>query len=395
MTHRKIVHIDLDAFYCAVEQLRDPSLSGKAFAVGGKPDQRGVVSSCSYAARMYGVRSAMPTARAVQLCPQLIIIRGHYRSYSSYSRQVMGLLHNYSSQVEQISIDEAFLDVTENPESRGSIARAIQTTVNGELDLPCSLGVSTNKLVAKIATNVGKAAIHTRGSPNAIQIVPPGEEAAFLAPLPVEMLWGVGPKTAEQLANLNVQKIGEIAGIPESTLIEHFGKLGYSLYRRSQGIDNRDIVTSHIAKSISKETTFTRDIKDEEKLMKHLERLSERVCKRLQKQHLAGTTVKLKMRWSDFTTLTRQTTTEQPTNHSEDVFTEATKLFNENWSPGKPVRLLGVGVSGLGPPIRQLSLWESDSVLSRLEKEKQLRQAMLSLREKFGDRIIYWGTEQE
>ena len=395
MTHRKIVHIDLDAFFCAVEELRNTSLRGKAFAVGGKPDQRGVVSSCSYAARMYGVRSAMPTARAIQLCPQLIIIRGQYRLYASNSRQVMELLHNYSSLVEQISIDEAFLDVTENPESRGSIARAIQTTVNEELDLPCSLGISTNKLVAKIATDVGKAAIQTRGSPNAIQIVPPGEEAAFLAPLPVEMLWGVGPKNAAQLANINVHKIGDIVGFPESTLVEHFGKFGHSLYRRARGIDNREIVTTHIAKSISKETTFTRDIKDEAKLIKHLERLSERVCKRLQKQHLAGTTVKLKLRWADFTTFTRQTTTEQPTNHSEDVFTEAKKLFIENWPPGKPVRLLGVGVSGLGPPIRQLSLWESDSVLSRLEKERQLRQALLSLKEKFGDHIIYWGTEQE
>jgi DNA polymerase-4 len=395
MTHRKIIHVDLDAFYCAVEELRDPSLAGKAFAVGGKPDQRGVVSSCSYAARMYGVRSAMPTAKAVQLCPQLQLIRGHYRLYSRNSRQVMALLHIYSSLVEQISIDEAFLDVTENPESRGSIARAIQSSVNEELNLPCSLGVSTNKLVAKIATDVGKAAVQTRAYPNAIQIVPPGEEAAFLAPLPVEMLWGVGPKTAAQLASMNVHKIGDIVGIPEKSFTERFGKIGHSLYRRSQGIDNRDIVTTHIAKSISKETTFTRDIKEETKIINHLEILSERVSKRLQKQHLAGTTVKIKLRWADFTTLTRQTTTEQPTNQSEDIFNNAKTLFYENWSPEKSVRLLGVGVSGLGPPIRQLSLWESDSVITRLERDRKLRTAMLSLRDKFGDRIIYWGTELE
>jgi DNA polymerase-4 len=395
MTRRKIIHVDLDAFYCAVEELRDPTLVGKAFAVGGKPNQRGVVSSCSYAARMYGVRSAMPTAKAIQLCPQLQLIRGHYRLYARNSRQVMALLHNYSHLVEQISIDEAFLDVTNNPESRGSIAHAIQSNVNEELHLPCSLGVSTNKLVAKIATDVGKAVVQTNVSPNAIQIVPPGEEAAFLAPLPVEMLWGVGPKTAAQLANMNVLKIGDISGIPERTLVERFGKIGHSLYRRSQGIDNRDIVTTHIAKSISKETTFAHDLKDESKLIKHLEKLSERVCRRLQKQHLAGTTVKLKLRWADFTTLSRQTTTEQPTNQFEDVFNFSKNLFYENWLPEKPVRLLGVGVSGLGPPIRQLSLWESESVLSRLEKERKLRLAMFSLREKFGDRIIYWGAEQE
>jgi DNA polymerase-4 len=395
MTLCKIVHIDLDAFYCAVEELQDPSLKGKPFAVGGRADQRGVISSCSYAARQYGVRSAMPTARALKLCPDLITLRGNYRLYTKYSRQVMSLLKNYTHLIEQISIDEAFLDVTDIPDSRENIAYKIRNSVNKALNLPCSLGVSTNKLIAKIATDVGKASAQTPGSPNAIQIVPPGEEAAFIAPLPVEMLWGVGPKTAAQLANMQVYKIYELRGIPESVLVDHFGKFGHSLYRRSRGIDNREIVTSHISKSISNETTFSRDINDESKLIEHLERLSDRVSKRLQKQRLAGTTIKLKLRWSDFTTFTRQTTIEQPTNQSEEIFTQAKQLLLINWSPVKPVRLLGVGVSGLGPPIRQLSLWENDSVIYQLEKEKQLRQTLSYLRGKYGDRVIFWGTDQE
>jgi DNA polymerase-4 len=395
MTFRKIIHIDLDAFYCAVEELRDPSLKGKPFAVGGRPDQRGVISSCSYAARIHGVRSAMPSVKAVKLCPDLIIMRGHHRLYSKYSRQVISLLHNYTSLIEQISIDEAFLDVTESREARETIARTIRDAVNENLNLPCSLGVSTNKLLAKIATDFGKAAAKTKGSPNAIQIVPPGEEATFLAPLPVRMLWGVGPKTAARLKKMGIREIGEIVSVPESTLVEHFGKLGHSLYRRARGIDNREIITSHIAKSISNETTFTRDIDDVSKLLEHLERLSERVSKRLQKQQLAGTTIKLKIRLHNFTTFTRQTTTDQPTNQSEDVFAKAKQLFISNWQPGKPVRLLGVGVSGLGPPIQQLSLWESDSVISRLERDRELKKVLASLRDKFGDRIIYWGTEQE
>lgn len=395
MAFRNIIHIDLDAFYCAVEELQDPSLQGKPFAVGGRADQRGVISSCSYAARIFGVRSAMPTVRALKLCPELITLRGNYRLYTKYSRQVMSLLKKYTSLIEQISIDEAFLDVTNLPDSRENVANKIQRSVNEELSLPCSLGVSTNKLIAKIATDVGKASAHTISSPNAIQIVPPGEEAAFIAPLPVEMLWGVGPKTAAQLANMQVYTIGGIRDIPEKVLVEHFGKFGYSLYRRSRGIDNRDIVTTHVSKSISNETTFSRDIYDETKLIKQLEKLSDRVSKRLQKQHLAGTTIKLKLRWSDFTTFTRQITIKQPTNESEEIFTEVKQLLISNWPPGRPVRLLGVGVSGLGPPIRQLSLWENDAVISRLEKEKRLQQALFSLRGKFGDNVIIWGTDQE
>jgi len=395
MTYRKIIHIDLDAFYCAVEELSNPSLRTKPFVVGGRPDQRGVVSSCSYAARKFGIRSAMPTARAVQLCPDLIIIRGNHRSYSQYSQQVMTLLRSFTTQVEQISIDEAFLDVSEIPDSSENIARRIQELINSESKLPCSLGVSTNKLVAKVATDVGKAANTSKGSPNAIQIVPPGKEAEFLAPLPVEMLWGVGPKTAIQLSELNIFLIGDITNFPETYLVEKFGKFGHALYYRSRGIDNRDIITSHITKSVSCETTFSQDISDEDTLLSQLKYLANRVSKRLQKQRLSGLTVKIKLRWSDFSTFSRQTTLKQPTNQLDPIYEAAKYLFKSNWVKGKPVRLLGVGVSRLCPPIKQLSLWESSSLVSQLNKEKQLRIALSHLHEKFGENIIHWGTTQE
>ncbi len=197
---RRIIHLDLDAFYCAVEEQRDPSLIGKPFAVGGQPDQRGVVSSCSYAARAHGVRSAMPMRTALNLCPELLIVSSHFSAYRAASQQVMKRLRSLTPLVEQISIDEAFLEVTDLPDPVKEIAHRLQDGIRGDLNLPCSLGIATNKLVAKIATDVGKMAVKKGVSPNAITIVPPGEEAAFLAPLPVRMLWGVGPKTAEKLA---------------------------------------------------------------------------------------------------------------------------------------------------------------------------------------------------
>ena len=212
-TPRKILHLDLDAFFCAVEELRDPTLKQKPFAVGGSPEGRGVVASCSYAARQFGVRSAMPMSEAVRCCPNLIIVGNARGEYSRMSGRVMAYLHDMSPLVEQISIDEAFLDVSDLPDEAEILARRLQSTICTELDLPCSLGVATNKLVAKIANDVGKVRVRSGDYPNAITVVPPGEEAAFLAPLPVRALWGVGPKTAERLAAWGMNTIGDIAAL--------------------------------------------------------------------------------------------------------------------------------------------------------------------------------------
>ncbi|MGB5052369.1 MAG: DNA polymerase IV, partial [Caldilineaceae bacterium] len=236
---RKILHFDLDAFFCAVEEQHNPALVGLAFAVGGRPEQRGVVASCSYPARMLGVHSAMPMSQALRLCPHLVIVDSRMGNYGQVSRQVMALLHDLTPLVEQLSIDEAFLDVSSRPQPAFSLAQGLQRRVQEELGLPSSLGAATNKLVAKIATDVGKASVRSGSYPRSIQVVPPGEEAAFLAPLPVDALWGVGPKTAEKLTALGIHSIGDIARWPAADLARRFGKNGADLHRRAQGLDTR------------------------------------------------------------------------------------------------------------------------------------------------------------
>jgi len=387
---RKILHLDLDAFFCAVEEQRDPSLRGQPFAVGGQPDQRGVVASCSYAARRYGIHSAMPMARAVRLCPRLVIVPSRYAAYQAASKKVMAILHNLTPLVEQLSIDEAFLDVTELPQPAESVARQIQARIRKALSLPCSLGVASNKLVAKIANNVGKASAKPAqdGTPNAITVVSPGNEAAFLAPLPVKELWGVGPKTAERLQRLDIHTVGNIAQRSEADLVRRFGKHGYDLSRRARGIDNRPVETEHEAKSISQETTFARDIDHEKTLRQTLRRLSDQVGFRLRQADLSGTTIKLKIRWSDFTTLTRQITLSQPTNLDAEIYATAEQLFEQTWPPGKRVRLLGVGVSNFETPARQLALWDTE-----FEEDKQLQSTLDELRQRFGRKVVQRGSQ--
>ncbi len=385
---RKILHLDLDAFFCAVEEQRDPSLRGLPFAVGGRPDERGVVASCSYAARQSGIHSAMPMARALRLCPDLIVVPSRHGVYGEVSQQVMALLEDLTPLIEQVSIDEAFLDVTLRAEPAETLARQLQATIRERLGLPCSLGVATNKLVAKIANNVGKSRAGKRGPPNAIQVVPPGQEAAFLAPLPVSELWGVGPKTAEQLARLGIETIGGLAGWPEQDLARRFGKHGADLARRARGIDERPVESQREAKSISKETTFAQDVGNGAALRETLRVLSEGVGRRLRRKRLSGATVRLKLRWADFTTLTRQVTLPQPTDQDGEVYGAARALFDQAWQPGRRVRLLGVGVSGLQPSVRQLSLWDEDS-----EDERRLLETLDRLRDRFGERVVRRASE--
>jgi len=387
--NRTILHLDLDAFFCSVEETHNPDLRGKPFAVGGQPDERGVVASCSYAARRYGVHSAMPMSRAVRLVPNLIIVPGRHRLYSEVSKQVMDKLHNLTPLVEQISIDEAFLDISdmrdENPER---LAHGLQAVIRDELGLPSSIGIAANKLVAKIATEVGKKSAKKGSPPFGLTIVPAGQEAAFLAPLPANMLWGVGPKTEARLAELGIHTIGDIARWPEADLVNRFGENGRELANHARGRDDRPIVTEHETKSISQETTFTRDVSDDKSLEKTLRELSTEVTRSLRKNDLAGKTVKLKIRWPDFTTLTRQTTLPQPTDNDEEIIKTALKLLHDVRKPRQAVRLIGVGVSGLGAPIRQLGLWDTDS-----EKARKLQEVVDELQEKFGKGVIHRGDQ--
>jgi nucleotidyltransferase/DNA polymerase involved in DNA repair len=457
---RVILHLDLDAFYCAVEETRDPSLRGKPFAVGGRPEERGVVSSCSYAARAFGVRSAMPMSRALRICPNLIVVSGHHRVYSEASEKVMAKLRDLTPLVEQISIDEAFLDLSDIRDPIERLARDLQARVRDDLGLPCSIGIATNKLVAKIATEVGKKAAQRRvrpavqllgerdvrpavallgerdvrpavallgerdvrpavallgerdvrpavallgerdvrpavvlldeqvGPPFALTVVPAGEDSTFLAPLPADMLWGVGPKTMARLNEIGIHTIGDIANYPEAELVARFGENGRDLWRHAQGRDDRPIVTEHETKSISQETTFVRDVSSDRELEKTIREQSASVAKQLRKNDLAGKTVKLKLRWPDFTTLSRQTTLAQATDLEEEIASTAAALLKSVRRSGQAVRLIGVGVSGLGPPIRQLSLWDDGG-----EKSRKLQEAVDALQEKYGSTVIHKGTK--
>lgn len=392
---RTIIHLDLDAFYCAVEEQHDPSLRGKPFAVGGRPESRGVVSSASYAARQFGVRSAIPMAQAVRLCPDLLIVPPNFTAYRAASQQVMERLHAFTPLVEQISIDEAFLDVTDLDEPGEMIASRLQKTIQEELALSCSLGVASNKLVAKVATDVGKSLVRSGKMPQAICVVAPGDEAAFLAPLPTTALWGVGPKTAEKLAELGISTIGEIAAWSAADLARRFGQHGEDLARRSLGIDERPIVTERPAKSISQETTFARDVRDQALLEQTLREQAAAIAQKLRREELMGTTVKLKIRWPDFTTPTRQLTLSQPTDEPEPITEAALRLFHQIWSGEQAVRLIGVGVSGLGSPPRQLSLWDAPVAPTPEEQARQQRveTALAAIQARFGAGAVRRGNE--
>ncbi len=391
---RTILHIDLDAFFCAVEENQNPSLRGKAFAVGGKPEERGVVASCSYAARRMGIRSAMPMSRALKLSPRLIIVPSRHHLYSEVSRQVMAILHEQTLLVEQISIDEAFLDISDIRDEPERFARGLQARIRDESHLPCSIGIASNKLLAKLATEVGKALalqrIKDQGltePPNAVTTVGFGDEAVFLNPLPVDMLWGVGPKTFARLTELGIRTIGDLAKWPKSDLIRLFGENGRDLARHSKGIDDRPIVTERETKSISQEITFSRDVRDDKALEKTLHEMSIEVGRQLRKNNLAGKTIKLKIRWPDFTTLTRQTTLNDPTDQDDVIEKFAIDLMNSVRKSNQAVRLIGVGVSGLGAPIRQLGLWDLDH-----EKARKIQDVLDSLQEKYGKDVIKRGN---
>lgn len=384
---RKILHLDLDAFFCAVEECLNPELKGKAFAVGGTPEGRGVVTSCSYAARRFGIKSAMPMVRAIRIYPELIVVHSHSKEYSKASHQVMEILRNITPLFEQVSIDEAFLDVTDLPEPARQIAIDLQLRISHELSLPCSIGIATNKLVAKIATNIGKTQNRGITAPMAILEVPPGEEGRFLAPLPIDEMWGIGPKTAVQIKKLGFYTIGDIARISEEKLLKILGKYGSTLAQHARGIDDRSVAEGDEVKSISSETTFYEDVADEKELINTLVNLSMQIGYRLRKKELGGFTVRIKIRWPNFQTHTRQLTLLQPTNQDSVIIASVKKLFYQIWKKGLKVRLIGVGVSQLTGQFQQLSLFDHKN-----EKEQRLLQAVDELHQKFGEKAIQRGS---
>jgi DNA polymerase IV len=348
---RAVIHLDLDAFFAAVEVLENPALAGKAAIVGGSPEGRGVVLSASYPARAFGVHSGMPTYRALALCPQAIVVPPRHRLYWSYSRRVMAIVAEAAELVQQMSIDEACLELTDRIDAWDDAVEAafrLQQRVREEVGLSASLGVATNKLLAKIASD--------RDKPGGLTVVRPGEETAFLAPLPVSALWGIGPVTAQRLAALGVTTVGQLAQTPAETLSPAFGRQAPSMIRRAQGIDHRPVVAEHKAHSMSRERTFDRDLADPEALGQHLLKLSQGVAQRLRRAGLSAGTVALKIRYADFSTFSRQTSLSVPTDDEQVIYQAALTLFRRAWTR-RAVRLLGVGAHHLCQPVGQLPLW--------------------------------------
>lgn len=376
---RRLIHIDLDAFFASVEELLNPGIAGQPIIVGGGPGWRGVVASASYPARAYGVRSAMPTAQALRLCPQAILIPGDPERYSEISDQVMALLSEYTPLMEKVSIDEAFLDVTGCERLWGpaeEIARTIQRRVKEEVGLPSSLGVAANKLLTKMASEERK--------PGGLVVVPPGQEAAFLAPLPVERLWGVGPATAQRLRALGVEAIGELARLPLDLLEKEFGALGRVLYRRAWGRDDSLLTPYREPKSMGHEHTFARDLTTLREVQRYLLDLCERVGRRLRGHRMRGRTITVKLRHSDFTTLTRSATLPRPTDLDQVIYDQAVQILRREWRPGMRLRLVGVSISNLTPRLpSQLDLFDQ-----REAKLSRLHRAVDEIRERYGDEAL-------
>lgn len=377
MTFRTILHVDLDAFFAAVEQRDRPELRGRPVIVGGgDPSARGVVSAASYEARTFGVHSAMPLRTAGRLCPQGVFLPVDGRKYQAASRQVMAILRRFTPQVQPISIDEAFLDVTASRALFGdgeAIARAIRAAVHDEVGLTASVGVATTKLVAKIASDLRK--------PDGLVVVPPGEEAAFLAPLPISRLWGVGEKTTAVLREFAVATIGDLAALPPAAMERRFGKHGASLVDRAHGVDPDPVAGGEPAKSIGHEHTFDVDTSDREVIERTLLGMADGVAGRLRSSGLKAVTVTLKLRDSSFATITRQTSLEVPADLTEPIYEAVLTLLRRELR-GQRIRLVGVTASNFRDR-EQLGMFGGED-----PRRHQAAEAMDRIRRKYGGRAM-------
>jgi DNA polymerase-4 len=352
---RAILHADLDAFYASVEQLDNPELRGRPVVVGGPPESRGVVAAASYEARAFGVRSAMPMSRALRLCPEAVRISPRFDRYGAISKQVMAIFRSYTPLVEPLSLDEAFLDVTGRHQEyggAGALAARLKRDVKTETGLTVSIGVATNKTVAKIASDMKK--------PDGLVIVPPGHEARFLAPLPVRALWGIGPKTEEVLVREGFATAGDLARAGARRLESLFGKRGRELWEMASGRDSRAVTTDHERKSVGAETTFARDLPDGPELRAELERIAREVAVRLRHGEVEARTISIKLRYSNFHTITRQSSRSEPTDDESDIVSSAASLLDAVVAPGDTFRLLGIQCANLSfrkAKEAQLPLW--------------------------------------
>jgi len=376
-----ILHCDMDAFYASVEERDRPELAGHPVIVGGTPERRGVVSAANYAARRYGVHSAMPAATARRLCPHGVFLAPRIDRYAEVSRRIRDVFERFTPLVEPLSLDEAFLDVTGSERLFGpapEIGRQIKQAVREETGLVVSVGVAPNKFLAKIASDLEK--------PDGFVVVEPGRVAKFLDPLPVERLWGVGKQASRVFQRLGIRTIGQLRQRPIETLKSRFGAQGEHLWQLAHGIDDRRVVPEREAKSISHETTFERDVGDLEVLRAWLVDLVEQVGWRLRRYGLRGRTVHLKVRFADFATITRSHTLPEPTDVTHELWQAADALLCHRLPAGHlPVRLLGMGVGGLDDTGSVQGI-----LFDRDERKKQegLDAAADRIRERFGSSAL-------
>src|SRR5690349_23333250 len=343
-TQRRIIHIDMDAFYASVEQRDDPELRGRPVAVGGSPDSRGVVAAASYEARKFGVRSAMPMARAVRLCPELVIVRPDFAKYKAASESVMAILHSATPLVEPLSRDEAYLDVTENQWGEPlamNVAKRIKDLIKGELALTASAGVAPNKFLAKIASGWQK--------PDGLTVIAPERVESFLQKLPVEALWGVGPVTAKKLRAIGIERLVDVRTAEPALLTQAVGSLAEWLVQLSHGVDDRPVEPNRETKSISSETTYAKDLTDWREINRQVQLLAEEVAEALKRKGFRARTITIKVRYKGFTTVTRSHTTEYFTDSRPDIVNRAQMLLERTEAAERPVRLLGVGAHALKP----------------------------------------------
>jgi DNA polymerase-4 len=379
---RRIMLVDLDAFFVSVEQVLNPELKGKPVIVGGRPDRRGVVAAASYEARAFGLHSGMPLSTASRLCPQAIFIEGSFPRYRTASQEFMAILADFSPDLEPVSLDEAYLDVTGFESIHGSIhqmALGIKQRIKSELGISASVGIASGKVAAKVAAELSK--------PDGLLEVAAGEERSFLAPLPVAKLPGIGKKTGQILNGLGINTLGELSVLPLSTLKSHFGAFGELLHRHANGIDDREVKPPAAAKSISRETTFSKDTRNRSLLEATLRYLSERVGADLRQRDKLARCVTLKLRYADFTTTTRRHTLSQAIDSDQTIFDTGLGLLKKELSGEKqPVRLIGIGVSDLVEAGRQLGMLDASG-----QRLAQLNRAIDRIRNKYGFSAIQTG----
>lgn len=380
---RIILHVDMDAFYAAVEQRDLPELRGRPVIIGGTPQGRGVVATASYEARKFGVRSAMPAAQAVRLCPQGVFLRPDFRKYQAASEQVMDILARYSDRIEQVSIDEAFLDLTDRAADFAEserVARAIKRDIHDEVRLTASAGVGPNKFLAKLASDHHK--------PDGLVVIRPEAAQAFLAPLPVVRLWGVGPKTAACLEAAGLRTIGDVAAAPIDMLRRLLGGWGEVAHELARGLDDRPVETVREAKSASAEETFPKDLYDLAEMRRALARLSEGVSRRLRNDGAKARTLAVKVRFGSFHTITRQVSLSEPTDQVDTIRRKARELLDAVEKGEQGVRLLGVRATNLAREPGQLSLFDE-----KAQRRGQLERTLAYLRKRFGPDAVRWARE--